>query len=271
MTTVKPDFVAWTAVTRAGCLEDGTLWGARLTESEVKTLSVGHPRIMIECYVSADTLRVLAELLGVGLEEAAKELLPTRANVRSGDFGEMLIRRLAQERGDRPQIPLMKWRAKTSPDDLVRGTDLIGYVMAGAEPSRDDVLVLFEVKTRSASVNPKIVQVALDQVTSDYASRLANQLFFQQKQLVEHGLHDDARRLARFRKPHEHPFRKRLVAAIVHEEETWDEAFLEHLPERHGATAEVEVLILRIEKLLEWIHEMYEQVPACAGDYCISD
>jgi hypothetical protein len=257
----------WQRRTETQRLRDGGIWHALLDAETALAITAGHGAVLFECYVDAGHLATLANLNGGAPDVLFRDqILPVKPHLKSGDFGEILSRSVLSARGDRPTFPVYRWRNRMTRDDTVRGTDLIGYVAPGAEPSSDDVLVLCEVKTRSATVAEDVVSAALDGVQKDSVSRLANSLLFQQHALLRDGQPEGARRLARFANPHRFgSHKRRLVAAVVHEASTWDEGFLQHLPEVHGLDAEVEVVIVCVESLAPWI----DAVHAAAAEHAL--
>jgi hypothetical protein len=257
----------WRLRTETQRLRDGSIWHALLDAETAQAITTDHGAVLFECYVDAGHLAALADM-NAGAPDVLfrDEVLPVKAHLKSGDFGEILARSLLAARGDRPTFPVYRWRNRMTRDDTVRGTDLIGYVAPGPEASPDDVLVMCEVKTRSATVAEDVVATAFDGVKKDSVSRLANSLLFQQAALLRDGKPEEAQRLARFANPHKFgSHKRRLVAAVVHEASLWDDAFLQHLPEAHGLDAEVEVVIVCVESLAPWI----DAVHAAAAEHAV--
>lgn len=223
-----------------------------------------HARELSCCYIDPVILQQLAHNNGVTLAEQLAEFLPDQAHIRSGDFGEILCRQYLSENEGSPRFPVYRWRNRSNKNDSVRGTDLVGYLMPQPEPSDDDLLYICEVKTRSSTVEPEIVQHAYRGMEKDFASRAANSLYFCQARLAQDGLAEEAQRLARYTNPHRRPYKKKLVAAVVHADALWQDAFLQVLPERHNLKADVEVLILRVGDLAGWIDQVYAAAPQVA-------
>lgn len=237
-------------------------------------------RSLVHCYVNPKRLRQLAEDGGETIAATFERLLPTKPALKSGDFGEMLTLSAIESRDPPLLFPLPRWRTRPTNDATVMGVDLVGYAVADpVTPSPDDILVLCEVKTRSSRANRRIVRVALDSIKKDFATRIANQLLFQQMLLRDWGMNDQADRLTRFRNPHAAavPYRKRIIAGVVHDRNLWKDEFLDELPQKHqvGVDVDVEVALVVVEQLATWISEMrvasIAAAQACADGECGAD
>lgn len=246
-------------------LLDGEIVVVVLPNRAAQEITDIHAQELSRCYIDPAILQQLADNNGITLAEQLAEFLPDRAHIRSGDFGEILCRQYLSETEGSPRFPVYRWRNRSNKNDTVRGTDLIGYLMARPDPSDDDILYICEVKTRASTVEPEIVQDAYRDMEKDFASRAANSLYFCQARLAQDGLAEEAQRLARYTNPHRRPYKKKLVAAVVHADALWQDAFLQVLPERHDLKADVEVLILRVEDLAEWIDQVYAAAPEIVG------
>jgi len=220
---------------------------------------------MGECYIAKEHLRELAAKDGkLSSELLEQEILPDAPPIRSGDFGEMLCRSTLQGLRDRPCVPVYRWRNRAHKNDTVRGCDLVGYVL-GTNPSASDVLILCEVKTRSSAPDPEVAVEALRGVLKDYATRLANTVFFSQHALLRDGFPKEASELARFYNLHKHgEYKRRLVACVVYDAGLWQDTVLDVLPKtvNLGQRAEGQVLVIRVEDLSTWMSEVFQAVPA---------
>ena len=195
--------IKWKNPAIPACLSDGKLWVGTLDDGDAADLTEDHAEVLAVCYVDPDRLELLAEDSGKSKRDFfAEEILPSLAHIRSGVFGEILCRSILQGWRERPSFPVMKWRYRNSKNDPGRGTDLIGYVMSGSRPRRNDLLVLCEVRTRSRSISTTVVKGAFDSVKKDSASRLAESIYFQANMLLNEGNRNEAKRLLRFRHPH---------------------------------------------------------------------
>ncbi len=245
-------------------LSDGEVALFVITKDDISAITQDLSAILSECYIDAEKLQQLADMNGLSLGAQMEEILPDSNTMKSGDFGEIFSRQFLQEyEGGR--FPVYRWRNRSSRNDTVRGTDLIGYLNVGDEPNIDDCLILCEAKSRSRSVNKQVVLDAFNGVKKDYASRMANSLIFCQARLLADGDEESAKKLSRFRNPHKSPYKKKLVACVVHRSSTWKDEFVNELPEEHGMDADLKVVIFNIEDLHEVIDEVYSSAVKEAG------
>jgi hypothetical protein len=233
---------------------------AALTQVQAETV--------VRCYWSPDQLVQAASDVGKGPDELFADMLPTKNHLKSGDFGEMLSWSDLQTRPPQPRFPVYRWWNRSSRDDTVRGVDLIGYALRQDSPSPDDLLVLCEVKTRTKRRDKKVVEKAYKGVLKDHATRLANQLMFQSKLLIQqNGSAHDREGLARFWSKNVRPYRRRLIGAIVHDSTLWDDSLLDALPVRHEerSNVEVEIHVTCIEELATWIDDVHSSAVRYTG------
>lgn len=244
-------------VTPPGCLVDGEIAIAHIARADAVSITKAQAREIVRCYVSPEVLQELAKINEVSIAEQFAELIPDLTHLKAGDVGEMLMRQYLEECPEGFSVPVYRWRNRSTKNDTVRGTDLIGYCNKSTIPGPDDLLVMCEVKTRSATVKADIAAEALAGAKKDYASRLANSIAFSQARLLYDGLNDKAAALARFRKPHPTPYRKRIIGAVVHDAANWNDDFLKYLPATHDLPMKVGVTILKVEELATWIDELF--------------
>lgn len=250
----------WSAHTRHGCLENGRLWRLNLNADSTAGLTQAQAEALVRCYAGPEKLIQLSAESGHRPDELFADMLPTKAHLKSGDFGEILTWRDLQTRDPQPRFPLYRWWLRATRNDTVRGVDLLGYALRPDSPSPDDLLVLCEVKTRAKTKNKKVARLAYDGVMKDYATRLTNQLLFQSKLLLQQGADDtDRHAFTRFWSRGVTPYRRRLVAAVVHERRTWADEYLDALPRVHTATSQtdVEVHVTCIDDLTDWIGRVH--------------
>ena len=249
-------------------LRDGEIWVGDINVSATEAIRHDYGAVLLECYIDPSYLRNIAKGNGLSPGELLEaQILPDAPHMKSGNFGEILARSVLQEWRDYPRFPAFRWRNRAHKNDTVRGPDLLGYVMSeNGEPREEDVLVICEVKTRVASINKMVVKEAFDDVKRHYISKLANSLYFLQIWLRQQGQEDEASRFARFANPHKMPFNRRLVPCVVHEHRTWEDRFLEELPRAHKLGESVEVIVICVESVSEWIDAVHEAAIACAGD-----
>jgi hypothetical protein len=241
-----------------GLLVDGAIAVVRIARQGALEITGLQSQELGLCYIDPEILEQMANANALAKSDQLAAILPDAPHIRSGDFGEILSREFLRQSDGTAKFPVFRWRNRSTKNDTVRGTDLIGYAIVNAQAvSEHDILILCEVKTRAATVKDDIVLDALDDVKKDYASRMANSVHFYQARLLQDNLPEEAKIIGRFINPHNAPYKKKLLAVVVHAEHLWKDAFLQVLPNTHGLKAEVTVQIIRVEELAVWINEVY--------------
>jgi hypothetical protein len=258
-------YIKWHHKVGTGKLSNGVIWLGTINASSLTHITPEHSKVLLECYIDRQQLVDLAKSNGRTPADMFKnEILPNAPHMKSGDFGEILCRSTLQEWRDCPTFALCRWRGRSKQNDTVTGPDLIGYVLNGNPPSADDVLILCEIKTRSSNIDKKVVRKAFDGVEKDFITRLTNSLYFYQILLRKDGRNDEALHYARFSNSYNAPYKKRLVACVVHDKTNWDDTFLQELPDQHNLPADMEVVILCIDNLADWIDVVHQSAVASA-------
>ncbi len=264
--------ITWQSKLTDERLKNGKIWVGLLEEAASRKITLPQGAVLLQCYIDPQELVKMASDNGLAPGELLRDqILPDKEHIKSGDFGEILARSIIQERKDSPRFPAFRWRNRADKNDTVRGPDLIGYVIGGDKPSENDLLIFCEVKTRSVTVKKTIVEDAFVEARKHYVSQLANSLFFIQSWLRRQGQDEEAKIYARFTNPHRDPYQKQLVPCVVHENQTWDDSFLEVLPETYQPSGDyktgevIEVLIICVENLSDWIDQVHSAAIDCAG------
>lgn len=264
--------MTWESKESDKILKNGKILIGRLDEQSSSSITYQQGSVLLQCYIDPQDLVKMASDNGLTPSDLLKNfILPNKAHIKSGDFGEILTRSVIQERKDNPQFPAFRWRNRADKNDTVRGPDLIGYVINSKKPSSSDLLIFCEVKTRSSTVKEKIVEDAYLDVRKHYVSQLANSLFFIQSWLIRQGQNEEAKIYARFTNPYRDPYQKQLIPCVVHESKNWDDKFLEVLPKIYQPSGEyktgesIEVLIICVENLSNWINQVHLAAIDCAG------
>ncbi|MBL8080488.1 MAG: DUF1837 domain-containing protein [Anaerolineales bacterium] len=252
------DKISWQQETSTGKFLDGEIWIGQIDNNTFASIADKHGDALVTCYIDRQHLASIAAANNKTENEILKSMLPNKPNMRSGDFGEILSRSVLQEWKDAPTFPANRWRNRSTPNEMIQGTDLVGYLFKGNEPHKDDLLVFCEVKTRENGGDKDVVRIAYEGAVLDNTTRLVNSLVFLQYSLLRDGLGDEAKKLARFSDPYSHPYQKRIAACVVHETNKWKTEYLDVLPDRHELPEEFFVIIIQLEELAKWIDHIYE-------------
>lgn len=254
-----------------GKISDGEIWFGCIDREAAQSFTEKLALILQDCYIDIANLNQIAKNNGLSAGDVLREqYLPDDVKVKIGDFGEILARSVIREKYHGLCFPVLRWRIKTHKNDTVRGVDLLGYSMASAVPTPKDKLVWCEVKTRTSKTNDGVKSAYQNVVQKIDVSRLANQLYFSQKKLLEQGLNDDAQKFARFSNPHKVSYTLLLMPCAVYESKFWRDTFLSPLPERHfdeyKSMEEIQIIIIAVENLASWIDEVYQSAVEQAGE-----
>jgi len=105
--------------------------------------------------------------------------IPEYANVRSGDFGEMLCFILLRNKGHNKGVWLVgprKWRWKSDKNKACHGSDVVMFHRKDHKPSSDDGIEVIESKMKSVASKTSPIQNAINGAVEDKVKRLAKTL-----------------------------------------------------------------------------------------------
>lgn len=184
-------------------------------------------------------------------------------SVRAGDFTEILIADYVQYVLDYI-VPRTRYDRKVNRNSSTMGSDLIGY-KCGEKISKDDELIVFEVKARASEVPPpsKVrLQKAVDDSNKDVL-RLAETLNAVTQRLIDRNDSEEVKRVQRFQNSTDNPYRKTYAAAAVHSNMSYSEAALKTVSTLHHADSDLSLIVIHCDKLMDFIHRMYGRACEC--------
>ncbi|NOX72796.1 MAG: virulence associated protein, partial [Alphaproteobacteria bacterium] len=128
-------------------------------------------------------------------------------SIRAGDFGEILIADFLQwVRGF--WVPRVRWASKVIRNESPKGSDVVGFHVSNPEASSDqDIIAVFEVKTKFAATKENRLQDAINDSAKDHV-RLGESLNFIRQKLFERGDSADIPIVDRFQNPTDQPYKK---------------------------------------------------------------
>ena len=108
-------------------------------------------------------------------EEIISSILPTKGNIQSGDFSEILCFYLIQELYSEVELSgPIKWRWKEAKDDPGKKTDVVLFsFVPGTSPNQDDLVIAAEVKGRATNSGNPRMKDAIEGAKKDSIRRLA--------------------------------------------------------------------------------------------------
>lgn len=184
-------------------------------------------------------------------------------SVRSGDFTEILVADYVQYVLDYI-VPRTRYDRKVNRNSSTMGSDLIGY-KCGKKVSKNDELIVFEVKARASEVPPSMearLQTAINDSNKDVV-RLAETLNAVAQRLLDRHDFEELKRVQRFQNSSDNPYRKTYAAAAVHSNMSYSEDLLKAVTTQHHTDPDLNLIVIRCDKLMGFIHEMYRRACKC--------
>ncbi|WP_180729729.1 Hachiman antiphage defense system protein HamA [Paraburkholderia sp. PGU19] len=215
-------------------------------------------------YCSDDDIDVLR----AGTEHSRSEFLKNLVfpnttkpgpSIRSGDFAEILVCDFL-EHSMNHWVPRGRFAEKATPNESVKGTDIIGLYLSPTGNSIEDTLTTFEVKAqlRAGKPQPRL-QVAVDDAAKDKVRQAYTLLAMKRK---AHMQGDNARvaLVERFQAKPDRPFIELTGAAAVLSNGAFDaELIAATTTASHPPGSSVLLLVIRGEDLMTLAHSLYER------------
>lgn len=179
---------------------------------------------------------------------------------RSGDFAEILVSDLLQ--GKYAYIvPRTRYGSKTVRNESTKGSDVIGMKLKSgdpSQPSKDDVLVTFEVKAQLKAKSPKNrLQDAVDDSLKDKL-RLAESLNAMNRRLIDSNRFSEAEVVQRFQEPLGRPFFRRSGAAAVYCSSLYKPSSIGLTDcSKHENSGELCLLVIHADAMMALVHALY--------------
>lgn len=171
------------------------------------------------CYVTDELLRERAATLGMSKTEILSAKLPDPGATMAGDFGEILVYLYQAAKEHLPgAFGPKKWRLKQDRTKPAPHSDVVHFVLPSwPNPSKDDLLLCAEVKTKSTGGGSAPIKAAIEDCAKDRTSRLARTLVWLRERAMLEELEDvKLPHLQRFIDAAEHPpYTKRFRAVAV--------------------------------------------------------
>lgn len=142
--------------------------------------------------------------------------------IRAGDFGEILV-------SDYLQwllgywVPRVRWSSKVVRDESPKGSDAIGFQFntKDGKASTEDVLFVFESKTKFSSSKINRLQDAINDSAKDHI-RIVESLNFIKQKLYEKKESEQAKKIERFQSAVDAPYKEAYGAAAIISDEYFD-------------------------------------------------
>lgn len=186
---------------------------------------------------------------------------PPGPGIRSGDFAELLISDYIEHLLGY-WVPRGKYAGKSSPDESVKGVDILGFRQLSAPiTSPKDTLLAFEVKAQLGDGKYKDrLQTAIDDSSKDHLRR-AITLNATKQRLNKSGQTEKALLVQRFQNQADHPYIYLSGAAAVLTSTAYDDAAIQQQTSiaNHQNTPNIELVVIRGNELMKLAHALYER------------
>lgn len=194
--------------------------------------------------------------------------------IRAGDFGEILVADFLQYILGF-WVPRVRWGSKVVRDESAKGSDVIGFKFhqQADQPSSDDMLFVFEAKTKFSRSSENRLQDAINDSAKDHL-RLAESLNFIKQKYFEKGNANEVRYIGRFQNPTDIPYKQTYGAAALISDEYYDDAELStadccNIPKSkrakkntyitHPNKDRLALLIIKGANMMALVHELYRR------------
>ncbi|QOT76337.1 DUF1837 domain-containing protein [Cupriavidus basilensis] len=180
-------------------------------------------------------------------------------SVRAGDFAEILVADFLEYVLNH-WVPRWRYLDKATPNDSVKGTDVIGLQIAKDGIAAHDTLTTFEIKaklTDGFATKPRL-QHAVDDAAKD-SLRQAFTLNSMKRRAAEKGDGERVQMVERFQCKPDRPFREQIGAAAVLHDGAFDvDEIKATLTAVHGDDDLLLLLVIRGQDLMTLAHNLYE-------------
>ncbi len=186
--------------------------------------------------------------------------IPAYANVRSGDFGEMICFILVKNRGNQRGLRLVgprKWRWKADKNKPCHGSDVVLFHRHEREPSVKDCVEAVEAKMKATAGNSTPIQSAIFGAVDDKVKRLAKTLNWTHDMLAKEGKPRLREAINRYRFIDENPTYQKKFHAIA----IIDDEFLQaEIAKDRKLNDDIEVTIFSMKSLKTAYETFYDQM-----------
>ncbi len=185
---------------------------------------------------------------------------PAYANVRSGDFGEMICFILVKNRGNENGLRLTgprKWRWKADKNKPCHGSDVVLFHRHEREPSDKDCVEAVESKMKATAGNSEPIQNAIIGAVDDKVKRLAKTLNWTHERLAIEGKPRLREAINRYRFLDENPTYQKKFHAIA----IIDDEFVEgEIVKDRVMYDDIEVTVVSMKHLKTAYETFYEEM-----------
>lgn len=232
----------------------GALVRFTLNEDERQDFLDNLPEDFYINYISKSELESQAKANELSLHDFFNQFkipeIPEYANIRSGDFGEMLCFLLLKNKGQEKGVWLVgprKWRWKGDKNKACHGSDVVVFNRHGHTPSDKDGIEAVESKMKSVASNGSPIQNAINGAKDDKIKRLAKTLNWIHDRLATEGKPRLREAINRYRFLDKNPtYNKKFHAIAIVDGELVEDEIAKEL---HLSDDEIEVSVISMRNL----------------------
>lgn len=195
--------------------------------------------------------------------------IPQGAAIMSGEFGELLVYDYI-DYVLKYYVPRIRYLNKVNPNTPIHGSDVIGYkIKIGNQPSKDDELLVAEVKTRSTVSGDKTkacTKIVTDAITDSNKDRVrvGESLNAEKLKLLSRNRIEEANIVERFQNKTDNPYKLEFFAVAVMDNELYsDQVVLDVVNSQGGNIKSTNILIIHSKKLKLFLRDLYRRACLC--------
>ena len=186
--------------------------------------------------------------------------VPAYANVRSGDFGEMLCFLLLKDKSikkGRKIVGPRKWRWKSDKNKPCHGTDVVTFHKHQREPSNEDFIESVESKMKATIGPSSPIQNAIDGAKDDKVKRLAKSLNWIHDMLAKEGKPRLREAINRYRFVDENPtYQKKFHAIAIID----DKFVADEIAKNRTLDEDIVITVVSLKQLKTAYETSYEEM-----------
>ncbi len=233
-------------------VEDG-LMRFTLNEEERQEFLDSLPKDFCMNYISKSELEKQAKANELSVRDFFDQFkipeTPEYANVRSGDFGEMLCFVLLKNKGDKAGIWLVgprKWRWKGDKNKACHGSDVVLFHRHEHNPTPYDSIEVVESKMKAVASNWNPIANAIKGAKDDKIKRLAKTLNWIHDRLATEGKPRLREAINRYRFLDENPtYQKSFHAITIVDDDLVDDEIAKEVEDEE----DIEVTVISMKNL----------------------
>lgn len=178
---------------------------------------------------------------------------------RSGDFTEILVSDFLEFTLNY-WVPRTRYEFKVNPNLSENGSDVIGFKFSSSGKSKNDELMIYEVKGSLTGKKPSNrLQIAVDDSNKD-RFRVAESLNAIKQRLKLKGLKKDSIKVQRFQNISDHPYKEMYGAASVLTNTMYSEVELSKTDsKKHVNSSSLSLLVIKGNDLMNIVHALYQR------------